>query len=143
LARVAFKVLQNSPSTLNIEHAKLVAIDLQTIPSETAALSIGSPGAEQAEAPPDTTGSNDSPAPAPVDAPPAAGDSGFPWWIVAAVIMVLGILALGGYIVMDGLNKSTSTSTAPATPPQPKTDIQPGYPTGTRPSAFKNHVPTD
>ena len=40
LARVTFNVLQGSVSTINVEHAKLVAIDLQTIPSETASLTI-------------------------------------------------------------------------------------------------------
>jgi len=37
LARVTFKVLQDVPSTINVEHAKLVAVDLQTIPSHTEA----------------------------------------------------------------------------------------------------------
>ncbi len=40
LARVTFNKLQNGPHTITVDHAKLVAIDLQTIPSQTMALSI-------------------------------------------------------------------------------------------------------
>ncbi|MBN1993348.1 MAG: hypothetical protein JW953_11665 [Anaerolineae bacterium] len=41
LARVTFKVLQQRPSTLDVEHAKLVAFDLHTIPCQTAGLALG------------------------------------------------------------------------------------------------------
>lgn len=141
LARVSFQVLQNGPSTINVEHAKLVAVDLQTIPSETAALAVGQENQPEASA--QNTGPNESPAPVSGGPPPAAGGNDFPWWIVAAVIMVLGILALGGFIVMGGLNK---TSTTPAASP-PQTGLPqrpPSYPRGSRPSAFKNqHLPTE
>ncbi len=105
LARVSFTILQNTPSTINVEHAKLVSLDLETIPSQTAALAIGSNNSQPVVvANPPPPASN----PEPVVAAPAVQTEVFPWWIVAAVIMVLGILALGGFIVMDGL-KSAST----------------------------------
>lgn len=139
LARVTFNILQNFASAIEVEHAKLVAVDLQTIPSETMSLAIGE--ASQAEAAAQNASSNEPPVPAPVNPPPDAGSSAFPWWIVAAVIMVLGILALGGFIVMGGLNKTT---TAPpnslTTPPQPNVEPSATYPRGTRPSAFKNQT---
>lgn len=108
LARVSFTILQNTPSTINVEHAKLVSLDLETIPSQTAALAIGSddnqPVVVANAAPPASEAK-------PVAAASTIQNDGFPWWIVAAVIMVLGILALGGFIVMDGLK---SASTGPA-----------------------------
>jgi hypothetical protein len=150
LARVSFKVLQNSPSTLTIEHAKLVAADLQTIPSQTGSLNIGSgvPAAvdESQPAPvaPITTG----------NAPPATGDGGtFPWWIIAVLVMVLGVLALGGLIVMGGKSKSTPKkatpvkrampASVPETPLQQPVKQQPAA--RSRPSAFKQPptLPTD
>lgn len=106
LARVSFNILQNTPSTINVEHAKLVSLDLETIPTQTSALAIGSSDNNQPVVvanPPSPASSAEPAVPA-----PAAQAEGFPWWIVAAVIMVLGILALGGFIVMDGL-KSAST----------------------------------
>lgn len=107
LARVSFTILQNTPSTINVEHAKLVSLDLETIPSQTAALAIGSNDSQPVVVA--------NPAPPPSDTRPSAAPAvqreGFPWWIVAAVIMVLGILALGGFIVMDGLK---SAATGPA-----------------------------
>ena len=117
LARVSFNVLQDIPSTINVEHAKLVALDLQTIPSQTSALTIGQNNEQPAASPPES--SSDSvpsvSAPPPVVAAPAQSPvapvtqkEGFPWWIVAAVIMVLGILALGGFIVMDGLKSASA-----------------------------------
>ncbi|MEW5957220.1 MAG: cohesin domain-containing protein [Chloroflexota bacterium] len=137
LARLTFKVLQNSASTIEVAHAKLVALNLQTIPSETIPLAIG--GDSQAQEPAQKT-TTDSAAPAPVN-PPSAGGSEFPWWIVAAVIMVLGILALGGFIVMGGMNKATAT---PVPPRQTQAERPLTYPTGSRPSAFKNNqLPTE
>jgi len=111
LARVAFNILQDTPSTINIEHAKLVAVDLQTIPSQTETFAFGD--SSQPAANPPAAAAGEAPATlapaAPVETAsvPVVGEENFPWWIVAAVIMVLGILALGGFLVMDGL-KSTA-----------------------------------
>jgi hypothetical protein len=125
LARVTFNTLQGGGSTISVEHAKLVAADLQTIASETADLSFGA----ESEA--------DTGPPPPTDAPSAAaGESNFPWWIIAVIVMVLGVVVLGGLIVMGG---SKSRSIAPATSQQPhvrqQRPAQP-RPTGSRPSAF-------
>jgi hypothetical protein len=111
LARVSFNILQNTPSTINVEHAKLVSLDLETIPTQTSALAIGSSDSQPVVVanPPAPTNSIE-----PAVTAPATQAEGFPWWIVAAVIMVLGILALGGFIVMDGLK---SASTGPANRP--------------------------
>ncbi len=128
LARVTFDMLQRGSSTIDVEHAKLVAIDLQTIPSRTETLAIGSD---------EQTATTDS---ATTETSPSVADSNFPWWIVAAAVMVLGILALGGFIMMGGLN---SKSTAPITQEATKSNRQPTPPMGgtsTRPSAFKNQV---
>jgi flagellar basal body-associated protein FliL len=135
LARVTFKVLQNSPSTLTVAHAKLVAADLQTIPSEMGSLSIGN-ASQQPEQPTTTE-------PVAADVPPDAGDSsGFPWWIVAVLVMLLGVLALGGLIIM-GSNKSNSV--APITSQQivrQPVKQQPARSPGSRPSAFNQQQTT-
>ncbi|MBN1991640.1 MAG: hypothetical protein JW953_02980 [Anaerolineae bacterium] len=123
LARVTFQVLQTSPSVVNVEHAKLVSSNLQTIPAETGSLNIG----RESEA---------AAAPATADVPPAAGGSDFPWWIVAVVVMLLGVLLLGGLIVL-GSGKSNKSS-APAQTRQPG-QRPPVRPSGSRPSAFKQN----
>jgi hypothetical protein len=151
LARISFKVLQDSPTVLNIEHAKLVAADLQTIPSQTGSMNIGNTPAaaesseSQSGGAPVTT----------VDIPPAAGGNGFPWWIIAVLVMVLGVLALGGLIVMGGKSKSTTKKSASMkqatptrqTPSQQSVQQQPMKQqpaTRSRPSAFKQSpTPTD
>lgn len=86
LARLTFNMLQNTPSTLEIEDLTLVAISLQTIPAETIPLAIG---ADETAATVITNTASD-----------------FPWWIVAVGIMVLGLLALGIFMAMGGLNKA-------------------------------------
>jgi len=151
LARVSFKVLQNSPTVLNIEHAKLVAADLQTIPSQTGSMNIGSAPAAV------DSGESQSKNGAPVttiDLPPAAESSSFPWWIIAVLVMVLGVLALGALIVMGGKSKSTVKKSVPmkrATPaptrqmPPQQQAMKQQPATRSRPSAFKQPptVPTD
>ncbi|MFC1975396.1 cohesin domain-containing protein [Chloroflexota bacterium] len=127
LARVTFKVLQRTPSSLSVEHAKLVAADLQTIPSAMGSLSIGS------EAQPQTA----TAVPVTADTSSAtASESGFPWWIVAVLVMLLGVLALGGLIIM-GSNKSNITPTTPKQTVRQPVGQQPERPSGSRPSAFK------
>ncbi len=135
LARVSFKVLQNSPSTITVEHAKLVAADLQTIPSQTGSLNVGESAAGTQQQP-------DSNAPAvSVDTPPAAGESSFPWWIIAILVMVLGVLALGGLIMLGGKSKTTSQKATPVRQPRrPQSTRQSEgqqQPAGSRPSAFR------
>jgi hypothetical protein len=136
LARVTFKILQDTPSTINVEHAKLVAVDLQTIPSRTEAFAIGDTSGQQPASPPDAPGSEAPAVPAPAEtAPePVVEEEGFPWWIVAAVIMILGILALGGFIVMDGMKSASEARTARKNDSVDKHSMY-----RTRPSTFKNH----
>ena len=136
LARVTFKILQDTPSTINVEHAKLVAVDLQTIPSRTEAFAIGDTSGQQPASPPDAPGSEAPAVPAPAEAAPApvVEEDVFPWWIVAAVIMILGILALGGFIVMDGMKSASEARTARKNDSVDKHSIY-----RTRPSTFKNH----
>ena len=86
LARLTFNMLQNTPSTLEIEDLTLVAVSLQTIPAETTPLSIG---AEETAATAISSTTSD-----------------FPWWIVAVGIMVLGLLTLGIFMALGGLNKA-------------------------------------
>jgi hypothetical protein len=144
LARVTFNILQTGPSTIDIERAKLVAVDLQTIPSQTVPLAIGAEAQQPTEA-------NAVPTQAGTPLPATASTStpSFPWWIVAAGIMVLGILGLGALVVVSGLSKPQKTgkpqpnrtrqsqsSQSQTTPQQP--GQQPaGHVQGTRPSAFK------
>ncbi len=134
LARISFKVLQNGPSTINVERAKLVSFDLQTIPNQTEALVIGSDG--QAPA---TGSSSDIQSPAAGETPSQpANDNGFPWWIVAVVVIVLGILALGGFIIMGGLNTASPVPAGRRVAQVNKPPTGDMRQTGTRPSAFKN-----
>lgn len=143
LARVTMNVLQDGPSTIDVERAKLVAVDLQTIPSQTEALAIDNTGQPAAA----ESGSEQAPAvaagpaetvPAVVgDTPVPATESNFPWWIVAAGVMVLGVLALGGFIILGGMQmRSTAGATAPAAKPAGPPS-NPDSPRRSRPSAFK------
>jgi hypothetical protein len=132
ITRVTFKVLQAIPSTINIEQATLVAVNLQTIPHEAAPLAIGGE-AQQGVIAPTAAPAVAATVPA---APPAAADSSFPWWIVAAAVLIVGILAMGVLIVMVNSKK-----------PQPKVVVerpavasQPGQVTRSRPSAFKEQA---
>lgn len=84
LARVTFNLGSGGPSSVDVTDAKLVSADLQTIPVETAPLALG-------------------------------GDSaggGFPWWIVAAGIIVLGLIGLVGFIALG--SKKNSGGKTPA-----------------------------
>ncbi len=86
LARLKLNLLQNTPSTLQVENVNLVAVSLQTIPAEVTPLVIDAD--ETAAATITSTTDN------------------FPWWIIAVGIMVLGLLALGAFMAMGGLNKA-------------------------------------
>ena len=46
LARIDFNVLQDGPATIDLEHAKLVSFDLETIPSDKISLAISSESVE-------------------------------------------------------------------------------------------------
>jgi hypothetical protein len=142
LARVTMNVLQEGPSTIDVERAKLVAVDLQTIPSQTEALAVGSTGQPAAA----ENGGGQAPAadsaetaPAVVSETPApATENSFPWWIVAAGVMIMGVLALGGFIILGGMHMR---STAGATPPAAKptgSSANPDNRKRSRPSAFKD-----
>jgi hypothetical protein len=111
-------------------------VDLQTIASQTESLDFGGDG-QPAANPPAAAAAEETPAvsvpAAPVEttSAPVVEAEGFPWWIVAAVIMILGILALGAFLVMDGLK---STTAADDTKPGAIVDGQPIY----RPGTFRN-----
>jgi len=154
LARVTFEVLQDVPSTISVEKAKLVAIDLQTITAEAVAFDIG--GGEvgdqvqsqpEAEAP---ASAEAAPPAAPTAAPaattlavspePAETSDDFPWWIVAVGVIVLGLIGLGVFAIMGGVGKPQRAAQPQARPqatPQPLQQPPPGQKTRTRPSAFK------
>lgn len=115
VARITFKTLQNIPSTINVEQATLVSVSLQTIPTETAPLTVGgTTEATVAAATPANT----------------ASDNNFPWWVVAAAVLGLGLLALGGLVVLGGFTKKVQPKAA-----EPQADAQ--RRSGGRPSAFK------
>lgn len=129
LARITFEVVQDQPSTINVEHAKLVSIDPaepgkmpQTIPSELAALSVAgsAPAADTAPPPPAV----DNALAASAASHPVGPSGEFPWWIVAVIVLTLGLLVLGAFIIMGEMKKSE-----PALQPASR-------PAGSRPSAF-------
>lgn len=123
LAQVAFKRLGNSPATVEIAHAKLVAVDLQTIPSQTSGFTLAPAAGE--------SGGNLS---APGE---AAFSTTFPWWIVAAAILILGSLALGS-LIMWGRPPQGQTSGAAVSPgPVRRQYAHEISGSGSRPSAFK------
>lgn len=79
IARLTFKTLQNVPATITVEQAILVSVNLQTIPVQTAPLTIG--GAEQ------------------------AAPANYPWWLVAAIILIVGLMAVGVVIALKNVRK--------------------------------------
>jgi hypothetical protein len=115
MARMTFKTLQDVPSTITVEQATLVSVKLQTIPVETTALTTGSPAAETTAV---TT---------------ATEASSFPWWIAAAVVLTLGILALGGLIFMGGFTKAEPKIEKGLASAAGRVELG----SGSRPSAFK------
>lgn len=126
VARISFNLLQNTPSTIEIERAQLIAFDLKTIPTELTSFSIGSDDNQEAAVAP--------PAPAPVTTTPAtlAADN-FPWWIVAAIVILLGLLGVGGFLILGDFSQVRR-----ATPTPQPTQPNPVRRTGSgRPSAFK------
>lgn len=103
VARITFKVLQDVPSTISIEQATLVSVNLQTIPSELVPLTVGG------------------------SASAGSQSSGFPWWIIGAVVLGLGAVVLGGLVALVSFNKKA----------RPQTPEKSGRGSGSRPSAFK------
>ncbi len=135
LARITFDRLQNDATVIDITHVKLVSRDLQTIPHETIAFSIAgartvSPPAADRQTDTTLADSNE----------PAVAETGsFPWWIVAAAIIVIGILVLAGLIVVG--NAKSQPIIRPVTPSsQAGKSTYTAGPTGTRPSAFKQQT---
>jgi hypothetical protein len=141
LARITFEMLQDRPSSIDVEHAKLVAINPaepgkmpETIPSEVAALAVGNNGSNELSNDADES----SPAARP-DTPAGTADGEFPWWIVAVIVLTLGLLVLGGFVVLGVMNKMEVTQ-----PGTPQTREQlPGRPTGRRPSALNPKTPAE
>jgi hypothetical protein len=76
IARITFKSLQHSPTTLNFEEVILVAISLQTIPVDSWPLTVNESAGASAM-------------------PPTADGEAFPWWLVAVFIVGVGVLSLG------------------------------------------------
>jgi hypothetical protein len=101
VARISFKILQDVPSTISIEQATLVSATLQTIPSEMVPLTVGGSAEGQG--------------------------SGFPWWIIGAAVLGLGVVVLGGLVALVGFNKKA----------HPQAPAKSGQGSGSRPSAFK------
>jgi hypothetical protein len=159
LARVTFQVLQSTPSTINVEKAKLVGFDLQTITAEAVAFNIGGSDIVSIAQPEAAVESGNAPAttapaaslttapavPAVTAVTPAETPAGsdFPWWIVAVGVMLLGLIGLGTFAIMGGIGKPQKVAQPqPARPqaaapqpvqPQPQQRERPR----TRPSAFK------
>lgn len=154
LARASFKVLQNAPSAISLEKAKLVAFDLQTISVEMVSLPINGgtvndlPDVTTQEAAVAPSATDPAPAATPVVASPAApattSESSFPWWIVAAGVIILGVVGLGAFIVAGGRKKPQQAAAKAQIRPQ-TTTAQPAQqpskpaeqPRRTGPSAFK------
>ncbi len=108
LARLTFKRLAQTPSTVTFDRAKLVAVNLQTIPVELTPFTVSDQVQVQAS----------------LAAPAAPGSGSFPWWILAVAIMVGGLLALGALMLL--------TRPKANTPPPPSASLR------TRPIAFKD-----
>lgn len=104
IARLTFKALQTTASTINIEQAILVSVHLQTIPVQTTPLTIG--GAEPAP-----------PVNANTSAAPVVSQAGYPWWLIAAVILVLGLIAVGAVIVLKNIKRPAAASVSPVRRP--------------------------
>ncbi len=121
LARVTFSPLQNSSTTIDVAHAKLVSADLQTIPSELIAFTV-SPTQSGSE----YEGANST-------------ESDFPWWILAAGIMLIGGGVLIGLILFIGRGTSQTGHNSVNNAPQENRNVS-SPPTGTRPSAFKQQT---
>lgn len=98
IATVTFEQLQDSPTTIEIEKAKLVASTLQTIPNQTTSLEIG--GQTPAETAAAIDGSTQSPNG--VNAEPISPDGiNISRWLVMAG--VIGLIALGlGLLLLLG-----------------------------------------
>ena len=110
IATITFERLQDSPTTVEIEKAKLVASTLQTIPNQTASLEIGSQTLI------DIASTSDSPnLPSGIikTEPISVGETHITRWMAVAGIVVLIIIGLGllfllGSVVIFG-NRPTIT----------------------------------
>jgi hypothetical protein len=105
LARINFDLLQDGPATIDLEHAKLVSFDLETIPSDKTSLAISSEAAavntEKEVAETSIIRSKDRPLQRRIITPTQVADNYFTWWrITAMVVMFLGVLILGIILVL-------------------------------------------
>lgn len=121
VARITFRILQNIPSTIEIEQGQLVAFNLETIPAELTPFAVAGRSQETEAAVPAVTAT----APAPL--------AGFPWWIVAALVILLGLMTIGGVLLLGNFDRPRSIITTPQ-PTQPASARRTG---SGRPSAFK------
>ena len=115
LARIVFNVLQNGSATLDLEHAKLVTFDLDTIPSKTTSLTVSRETATLTISGQETNLTSGSEADNPmvrvrrqpyrtrIITETRNSEDDFPWWRIGAmIVMVLGILMLGSILMLGG-----------------------------------------
>ncbi|MEM7346128.1 MAG: cohesin domain-containing protein [Chloroflexota bacterium] len=144
LARIQFDVLQAGvPAEIAVEQAKLVSSDLQTIPYTTQKVTIetATQTAIVASNVEETAPSNDivtidnhS-----LDTTVPTANSTFPWWIVAVILMVVGLIVLVGLMLFWGMEtKSPPSSPQQATVQPPNT---PSHQARLSPSAFSAGSP--
>lgn len=102
LARLTFDRIQPAPLALQFEHAQLVSSDLQPVPLQAITLLLDSrlPQDKNITTVMATSG------------PKTSGGDAFPWWLVATLIVVLGLLTLGAYLVL-GAGQQTSGPAPP------------------------------
>jgi hypothetical protein len=114
LARINFNLLQNGPAIIDLEHAKLVSFDLETIPSDKTSLAISSEtvemkiGNEVAGLAPDNAASatiihsKNRPIQRRIITQTHVADNNyFTWWRITAMMLVfLGVSILGIILVL-------------------------------------------
>jgi hypothetical protein len=114
LARINFNLLQDGPATIDLEHAKLVSFDLETIPSDKTSLAISSETvemkpenemagltADNAASGATTVRSKNRPLQRRIITHTQVADNYFTWWrITAIVVMFSGVLILGIILVL-------------------------------------------
>jgi hypothetical protein len=115
MARVNFNILQDGPATIELEHAKLVAFDLETIPSDKTSLAIS----RQSVIVPDESGNAQLTVGDQADSSPVirskrrpmrtavinhtyVEDNGISWWQVAAVLVMVGGVSALGLVLLLG-----------------------------------------
>lgn len=115
MARVNFNILQDGPATIELEHAKLVAFDLETIPSDKTSLAISrqsivvsddndnaqlTVGDEAASSP--VIRSKKRPMRTAVINHTYVESNDISWWQVAAVLVMMGGVSALGLVLLLG-----------------------------------------